>query len=118
MDYVILVFDIVLVLLPIQFILTVFSCKKHYFIIDLIIISIIGITIFFLDNGKIIDFLIPYICIRGIIVLISFLTKCINKNLIKIRECSLSHQILVGINIIVNLAFIIRYTYLFAMAYA
>jgi hypothetical protein len=30
----------------------------------------------------------------------------------------IKHLILVAINIIVNLAFIIRYTYLFAMAYA
>lgn len=86
--------------------LAIFSCNKYYFIVDTIIIGVIGIEYlffnYFTDTNNI---LIYYIGFRGFIVLITFLIKYKEKELIKINKCNLVHKILAGINIIINLIF-------------
>jgi hypothetical protein len=115
MDFLIFAYWITIILLIVHLILTIFSCNKYYFFIDAVIISIIGRKYFFFNNPNVniesvLYFLFYYICIRGIIVLITFLIKYKKKNLIRINECNLSHKILMGIDVIINLAFIFEFT--------
>jgi len=120
MDYVMLYFHIVIILLIVHFILTIFSCNKYYFILDAIIISILGTLFLFINTNHydIYKILILYICTRSFIVLTLFIKNLINKEIIKINKCNLYHNIFLVINIIINLFFIISYIYLFLSAYA
>ena len=119
MDYIMIYFHIVIVLLIVHFILTIFSCNKYYFILDAIIISILGIFLFInINNYDIYKILILYICTRSFIVLTLFIKNLINKEIIKINKCNLYHNIFLVINIIINLFFIISYIYFFLSAYA
>jgi len=120
MDYIMLYFQIVIILFIVHLILTIFSCNKYYFILDAIIISILGILFLFIDinHDDIYKILILYICTRSIIVLTLFIKNLINKEIIKINKCNLNHKIFMVINIIINLFFIISYIYFFLSAYA
>jgi hypothetical protein len=106
---------VTLTLLIIHLTLTIFSCNKYYFIIDAVIIIITGVS--YLVFGKGIGIVIFYFCIRGIIVLIIFIMKYINKEIIKINEYNLSHKIFMGINMIIHLFFILGYFYLVMVSY-
>jgi len=118
MDYIMLYFHIVIVLLIVHLILTIFSCNKYYFILDAIIISILGILFLFNNIYDIYKILLLYICTRSFIVLTLFIKNLINKEIIKINKCNLYHKIFLVINIIINLFFTISYIYFFLRDYA
>jgi hypothetical protein len=114
-----LLFQFEIILVITLLILSIFSCNKYYFILDAIIISILGILYLFLYiNDNIYKYFNFYICTRSVIILILFVKKLINKEMIKIKNINLDHKIFLIINIIINLFFIISYINLFIKAYA
>ena len=102
-----------IILLIIHLILTIFSCNIYYYIIDSVVIGIFLIKSFLsvsLSIGTwLLIILFFYICIRGIFVLILFLSKYKTKILIKMNN--LRDKILMVINIIINLILIFKYIY-------
>jgi hypothetical protein len=121
LDYIRLLFQYGIIFLIILLILSIFSCNKYYFILDAIIISILGIS-FYLSlyiNGYAYNFIEFYIYARGIIVFILFIKNIIRKEIIKIYKWNLEHKIFMIINIIINIFFIISYIYyIFYITYA
>ena len=114
MDFLILhIFFIILLI--IHLILTIFSCNIYYYIIDSVVIGIFLIKSFLsvsISMGTwLLIILFFYICIRGIFVLILFLSKYKMKKLIKINMNNFRDKILMIINIIINLILIFKYIY-------